>query len=93
MNFWKTVSSRLLQRFQPVVPFSRVRLLDKEQKAESFGTAPRLSYTATRNVGLIAFPWPMRFATWALSVLPAWINGLVNRLVPDKISSGRPKVL
>ena len=46
-----------------------------------------------RNVGLIAFPWPMRFATWALSVLPAWINGLVNRLVPDKISSGRPKVL
>lgn len=35
-----------------------------------------------RNVGLIAFPWPMRFATWWLSTLPFWLNDLINRLMP-----------
>ena len=44
----------MLKRFQPVVPFSRVGFFDKEQKTESFGTAPRLSYAAARNMGLIA---------------------------------------
>lgn len=29
---------------------------------------------ADRNVGLIAFPWPMRLATWLLSILPFRIN-------------------
>lgn len=35
-----------------------------------------------RNVGLIAFPWPMRFATWWLSTLPFWLNDLLGRLLP-----------
>lgn len=48
---------------------------------------------ADRNVGLIAFPWPMRLATWALSILPFRINEFVNRFIPDKTSSGHPKVL
>ena len=35
-----------------------------------------------RNVGLNAFPWPMRFATWWLSTLPFWLNDLLGRLLP-----------
>jgi len=40
---------------------------------------------ANRNVGLIAFPWPMRFAAWLLSALPFRLNSLVNRLLPKKV--------
>lgn len=40
---------------------------------------------ADRNVGLIAFPWPMRLATWWLSVLPWRLNELINRLLPRKV--------
>ena len=38
-----------------------------------------------RNVGLIAFPWPMRLATWFLSILPHRLNEAVNRLLPKKV--------
>ena len=48
---------------------------------------------ADRNVGLIAFPWPMRFATWLLSILPFRLNEFINRFLPEKVSAGRPKVL
>ncbi len=48
---------------------------------------------ADRDVGLIAFPWPMRFATWCLSSLPFRLNEFVNRFLPEKVSAGRPKVL
>jgi len=37
-----------------------------------------------RNVGLIAFPWPMRFATWLLSALPFRLNEFINRFLPKK---------
>ncbi len=47
---------------------------------------------AERNVGLIAFPWPMRFASWALSALPFRLNEFVNRFLPEKVSKGREKV-
>ena len=46
-----------------------------------------------RDVGLIAFPWPMRLATWGLSILPFRLNEFVNRFLPEKVSAGRPKVL
>ena len=39
---------------------------------------------ADRDVGLIAFPWPMRFATWALSILPFRISEFLSRLLPAK---------
>lgn len=48
---------------------------------------------AGRNVGLIAFPWPMRFATWFLSILPYRFNEIINSILPEKIASGRPKML
>lgn len=38
-----------------------------------------------RNVGLIAFPLPMRLATWLLSVLPYRLNEAINRLLPKKV--------
>jgi len=38
-----------------------------------------------RNVGLIAFPGPMRLATWGLSILPYRLNELINRLLPRKV--------
>lgn len=38
-----------------------------------------------RNVGLIAFPWPMRLAVWALSVLPASLAEAIAALLPQKI--------
>lgn len=47
---------------------------------------------ADRNAGLIAFPWPMRLASWALSTMPHWLNEFVNRMLPEKVSAGRPKV-
>lgn len=39
---------------------------------------------ADRNVGLVAFPWPMRFATWMLSILPFRLNEFFSRLLPPK---------
>jgi hypothetical protein len=35
----------------------------------------------------------MRLASWGLSILPFWMNELVNRMLPEKVSAGRPKVL
>ena len=46
-----------------------------------------------RNVGLVAFPWQMRLASWGLASLPFRINELVNRLLPAKVAAGKPKVL
>ncbi len=46
-----------------------------------------------RDVGLVAFPWPMRLASWVLSVLPFRMNEFVNRMLPEKVAAGRPKVL
>ena len=40
---------------------------------------------ADRNVGLIAFPWPMRLGAWTLSILPWRANELLNRLLPKKV--------
>ena len=37
-----------------------------------------------RNVGLIAFPWPMRFASWLLSVCPWRLAEFVSALLPEK---------
>ena len=37
-----------------------------------------------RNVGLIAFPWPMRLAVWGMSLLPWRISEAVGALLPAK---------
>lgn len=78
--------------------FVRSRITDKNTCPMPFfmeadKAADVILARADRNVGLIAFPWPMRFATWFLSVLPFRLNELVNRLLPEKIASGHPKML
>lgn len=42
---------------------------------------------AEKNIGLIAFPWPMRLATYVLSIMPFAVNELFNSLLPKKIST------
>ncbi|MBR1825774.1 MAG: SDR family NAD(P)-dependent oxidoreductase [Alphaproteobacteria bacterium] len=38
-----------------------------------------------KNVGLIAFPWPMRLATWALSILPNRLTDMIYAALPHKV--------
>ncbi|MGN0852719.1 MAG: SDR family NAD(P)-dependent oxidoreductase [Kiritimatiellia bacterium] len=42
-----------------------------------------------RNVGLIAFPWPMRLAVWFLSLLPWRVAEFVAGLLPAKNAGAR----
>ncbi|MBQ3098161.1 MAG: SDR family NAD(P)-dependent oxidoreductase [Kiritimatiellae bacterium] len=44
-----------------------------------------------RNVGLIAFPWPMRFGVWLMSALPWRVSEFISGILPEKTSSGRCK--
>lgn len=39
-----------------------------------------------RNIGLIAFPWPMRFASWLLSICPWRLAEFISSLLPEKNS-------
>jgi NAD(P)-dependent dehydrogenase (short-subunit alcohol dehydrogenase family) len=45
---------------------------------------------ADRNVGMIAFPWPMRLATWWLSTLPYRVNEWINSMLPEKTAGTTP---
>ena len=38
-----------------------------------------------RNVGLIAFPWPVRFAAWFGSILPNRLSEFIYSLLPYKV--------
>ena len=42
-----------------------------------------------RNVGLIAFPWPMRFGVWLMSALPWRVSEFISGILPEKTSTGR----
>ena len=42
-----------------------------------------------RDVGLIAFPWPMRLAVWLMSAMPWRLSEFIARMLPEKTSSGR----
>ncbi len=70
--------------------FVRSRITDKNTCPMPFfmeaDAAARLILNRVeRNIGLIAFPWPMRLATWTLSILPYRLNELINRLLPKKV--------
>ena len=78
--------------------FIRSRLTDKNTCPMPFfmeadRAAKIILRRADRDIGLIAFPWPMRLATWGLSILPNRLNEFINRFVPDKVAAGNPKVL
>lgn len=40
------------------------------------------------NVGLIAFPWPMRFGVWLMSALPWRVSEFISGMLPEKTSTG-----
>ena len=37
------------------------------------------------NIGLIAFPWPMRLATWLMSILPNCLSDFIYAKLPHKV--------
>lgn len=70
--------------------FIRSRITDKNTCPMPFfmeaGPAAELiAKRIKRNVGLIAFPLPMRFATWLASILPNCISDFIYKLVPCKV--------
>ena len=38
-----------------------------------------------KNVGLIAFPWQMRLATWFASILPNRVSDFIYSKLPYKV--------
>jgi len=69
--------------------FVRSRLTDRNTcPMPFFMEAPKAARIIVsrvrRNVGLIAFPWPMRLGSWLLSVLPWRISEFIARLLPEK---------
>lgn len=69
--------------------FVRSRITDKNTCPMPFfmeadDAAELILHRVEKNVGLIAFPWPMRLATWFLSILPFRLNELINSLLPKK---------
>lgn len=69
--------------------FVRSRITDKNTCPMPFfmeadEAAELILKRVEKNVALIAFPWPMRFATWLLSILPFRLNEIINRLLPKK---------
>ena len=70
--------------------FVRSRITDKNTCPMPFfmeaeKAAAIILTRADRNTGLIAFPWPMRLASWGLSILPQRLNELVGLVfLPNK---------
>lgn len=80
-------------RMNVVCPgFIRSRITDRNTCPMPFfmeaDKAARIIFSRVdRNIGLIAFPWPMRLATWFLSICPwrlaEWISGILPRKNSD----------
>jgi NAD(P)-dependent dehydrogenase (short-subunit alcohol dehydrogenase family) len=69
--------------------FVRSRLTDRNTcPMPFFMEAPKAAQIilarVRRNVGLIAFPWPMRLGSWFLSVVPWRLSEWIARLLPEK---------
>lgn len=69
------VRSRITDKNTCPMPF----FMEAEQAAEIIGNR------VEKNVGLIAFPWPMRFAAWIGSVLPNWLSEFIYSKLPYKV--------
>ena len=70
--------------------FIRSRITDKNKCPMPFfmEAEPAASLIAKRiekNIGLIAFPWQMRFATWFLSILPNVVSDFIYKHLPHKV--------
>lgn len=70
--------------------FVRSRITDKNTCPMPFfmeaePAAELIAKRIAKNVGLIAFPFPMRFASWIVSILPNCVSDLIYRLLPYKV--------
>lgn len=69
--------------------FVRSRLTDRNtcpmpMFMEAGDAARTIVSRVRRDIGLIAFPWPMRLAVWFLSVLPWRLAAAIGRVLPEK---------
>lgn len=44
-----------------------------------------IAHRIDKNVGLIAFPWQMRLATWFISILPNRLSDMIYASLPHKV--------
>lgn len=70
--------------------FVKSRITDKNTCPMPFfmsaeKAAQIIAYRIEKNVGLIAFPWPMRLATWFISILPNRLSDLIYARLPHKV--------
>ncbi len=70
--------------------FVRSRITDKNTCPMPFfmeadKAAALIARRVDKNIGLIAFPWPMRFGAWIISILPNALSNLIYRLLPYKV--------
>ncbi|MBE6452616.1 MAG: SDR family NAD(P)-dependent oxidoreductase [Alphaproteobacteria bacterium] len=69
------VRSRITDKNTCPMPF----FMEAEKAAEII--ASRIE----KNIGLITFPWPMRFAAWFGSILPNWLSEFIYSKMPYKV--------
>lgn len=70
--------------------FVRSRITDKNTcKMPFFMEAPQaakiIASGLEKNIGLIAFPWPIRFVTWFMSILPNCVSDFIYEKLPHKV--------
>ena len=70
--------------------FVRSRITDKNTCPMPFfmetpDAATLIAKKLEKNVGLIAFPLPMRLSSWFISILPNFISGFIYSLLPHKV--------
>ena len=70
--------------------FVRSRITDKNTCPMPFfmeaGPAAELiAHRIEKNVGLIAFPFPMRLASWFISILPNCVSDFIYKRLPHKV--------
>ncbi len=69
------VKSRITDKNTCPMPF----FMSAEKAAQIIATR------VDKNVGLIAFPWPMRFAAWLISILPNCLSDYIYAALPHKV--------
>ena len=70
--------------------FVKSRITDKNTCPMPFfwqtdKAAETIAARVEKNIGLIAFPWPMRLASWFMSVLPNRISDFIYSRLPHKV--------
>lgn len=70
--------------------FVRSRITDKNTCPMPFfmeaePAAELIAQRIAKNVGLISFPWPMRFASWFISILPNCLSDFIYKILPHKV--------